>query len=313
MKHIHIGFLLAALCVLIPSAASAQAPPGDASGVLVAGDPQLTQQTVDRFTRFIEWMIEVPLTKLQKDAIQTRMVFMWTNKVMDDIGGVNQILKVQDQLDPLDEGRRGIMRIQIRKIFMETARMHIQDPLMKLIVDADDAGHRPIAVGKPPLTRQSTDAFLELLSFIASEAANQKPYQPTQAEKDTFAKALADGYPKLPDTGKEQFAQIPLLWAAIRAAWNDANDEQKAVLRKNWADGMKTLAQQPQSQTPASSGTPSNQSSNESGDLAKLQKDRQMDQLRFQTLSNISRMNFETSMHIIRNMNPSVTYTYRYR
>src|SRR5262249_20720535 len=124
-----------------------------------------------------------PFTRAQKELLRNYVVSCWKNKNPEDIHSVNQFLTIQEQLDPLDEGRRVLVKAQIRKAMLPELRKHPEDRLAKMLTDADDAGHRPIAAGTPPLTRQATDAWMEMIVFIITESSGLKTYVPTEAEK----------------------------------------------------------------------------------------------------------------------------------
>ena len=207
--------------------------------VLAKGDPPLTQATVDSITDFLEWLIEVPFTQEQKKVIAGNMIDSWKRNDRDEIEGTLEALKLRAQLSQMTPQQKALARQAAQPELIKAARKET-DPAAKMIVQVYEAGHQPIAAGDPPLTRQSTDAMLEVLFFMAAQvqggdalAMTQPP--PSQEMKDQWAKNLAANYDKADAAARKEIANMPLTWAAIRMLWPDLPDADKSLARTQWA------------------------------------------------------------------------------
>ena len=108
------------------------------------------------------------------------------------------------------------------------------DKASKLLVEIYDAARKPIAPGEPPLTRQQSDAALELFYFMAGQLEGVQA-NPTAEEKDGWAKKLAAGWAKLDEGPRKAIAQTPLTWAATRAGWGEMSDAEREEFKKSFA------------------------------------------------------------------------------
>jgi hypothetical protein len=147
--------LLCALAVLVATG------PGFAqSQVLVQGQPPLTEETVGRFTEFFEWAFDVQLTVEQRQVLRKYTVDSWTQKKTSDMNDVVQLVQQQTELSKLDAQQRGLVRLKIEPELLAQMRNQPNEPMAKWALAVYEASHQAIAPGAPPLTRQSTDAFL---------------------------------------------------------------------------------------------------------------------------------------------------------
>jgi hypothetical protein len=133
------------------------------------------------------------------------------------------------------------------------------DPVARMIVGVYDAAHQPIAEGDPPLTRQATDALLETLFFMACQVRGGAEVTPTPEMKEQWAKALAGSYEQADAAARNEMAQMPLRWAAMRMAWPGLSEQDKARTKAQWAQApqVKQVAEaigRLQPQQPAAAG-----------------------------------------------------------
>ena len=225
------------------------------SRVLVQGQPPLTEETVGRFTEFFEWAFDVQLTVEQREVLRKWTVDSWTQKKTSDMNDVVQLVQQQTELAKLDAQQRGLVRLKIEPELLSQMRNQPNEPMAKWALAVYESSHRAIAPGTPPLTRQSTDAFLDALFFQVGEVSGQ-PSVPDQKLKDDWAKALATNYPKMTPDLKKQIAGMPMQAALLRVSWPSLSAEQKAQYRAQWAEQLKTLlpAPAPAASTAAASG-----------------------------------------------------------
>lgn len=291
--------LLCALTVLVATG------PGFAqSRVLVQGQPPLTEETVGRFTEFFEWAFDVQLTVEQRQVLRKWTVDSWTQKKTSDMNDVVQLVQQQTELAKLDAQQRHLVRLKIEPELLGQMRNQPNEPMAKWALAVYEASHRAIAPGTPPLTRQSTDAFLDALFFMVGEVSGQQSV-PDQKLKDDWAKALAANYPKMTAELKQQIAGMPMQAALLRVSWPALSDEQKAQYRVQWAEQLTTLlpAQAPAqqaSQGPAGGGKQS---------VAEMMAEQNRRHQSYMNMSNAMMQSYRTSFNTLANWGGS---PYRY-
>lgn len=232
------AFLWALAVVATAGWAFAQSP------VLVQGQPPLTEETVGRFTEFFEWAFDVQLTAEQRQVLRKYTIDAWTQKKKSDMDDVVQVVQQQVELAKLDAQQRGFVRVKVEPELLAQMRSQPNEPMAKWALAVYESSHKAIAAGTPPLTRQSTDAFLEALFFMAGEVAGQQAV-PDQNLKDDWAKSLAANYPKMTNELKQQIAGMPLFAAAMRVTWPTLSNDEKAQYRAQWAEQLKALLPAP--------------------------------------------------------------------
>ena len=92
----------------------------------------------------------------------------------------------------------------------------------------------PIQAQYPPLTRQSTDAYLEWYCFMAGQISSGRPYAPSPQEKFWFAQVMAAQYSRLSPAQVELLSRMPLLWTTFRRSWSSLPEEQREAARQFW-------------------------------------------------------------------------------
>ncbi len=309
---------LLAVLVLVGGLAHSQpatggAPKEDPARVLAEGDPPLTVELVDRTTGFIEWMLDVPLTDGQRQTIREGLVESWTSNNREDVEGIADLLQLEAQVREMDEATRLALRAQVQPDLVQQLRQQPEDEGAQWLLAIYEAGHQPIADGDPPLTRQATDAYAEFLCFVIAQGLGQEGFEPPAEFKDEFAKTVAAGYADLSPEEKQELVQMPLAWAAVRIEWAKMPDEQKQQYRAQWAESVKGLVPEQPAQPAAEEPAPAAGGDNSPGNLAALQQKMANQQMYFQTMSNIMRMQHETNMSIISNIGGGGwRYEYRY-
>lgn len=212
--------------------------------VLVQGQPPLTEETVGRFTEFFEWAFDVHLTVDQRQVLRKYAVDAWSQKKKSDMDDVIQVVGQQVELSKLDAQKRALVRVQVEPELLTQMRNQPNEPMAKWALAVYEASHKVLAPGSPPLTRQSTDAFLDALFFMAGEVSGQ-PSVPDQRLKDDWAKGLATNYPKISAELKTQIAGMPLFAAVMRVSWPTLSDGEKAQYRAQWGEQLKTILPAP--------------------------------------------------------------------
>ena len=275
--------------------------------VLVNGRPPLTQGTVDQVADFVEWLLEVPMTAEQRQTVQEHLVDAWKRRDKAEMDGAAEILKTRAQLATFNKAQSDLVRQAMQPEAIKQWRQD-KDPTAKMVLEIYDAAHRPIASGDPPLTRQATDATIELFYFMACQVSGGGEIQPTAGVKDEWAKKLAAGYSAMNADSKKAIAQMPLAWAAIRYAWPEISAEEKAKLKGQWTES------EPVRQLSASlakiRAEAAASSAQKSADIMRKLQDQHAN---YMAISNMSSMMHQTNMAIISNFSSGYHYEYRYR
>jgi hypothetical protein len=272
--------------------------------VLVDGAPKLTELLVFETTDFLEWLLEVPFTDQQRQTIREGILEIWNRKDQKEIDATLEIVKLRRQMAATEPTQAEFARAKVQSSFIAEMR---KDPegLSRLLVEVYDAGHRSIAAGKPPLTRQSADAMLEIVYFMSSVLEQGPTITPTHEEKDRWAAKLAEQYATIPDAQKIGISQMPLTWAALRWAWPTLADSEKNKLKVQFAQYEPVIQVR-------KSIAAARKADNESFAVTMQRMQRSHESFMF--LSNLSHQMHNTNMAMISNMGGGGwRYEYRYR
>jgi len=277
---------------------------------LADGEPALTLLEVVRVIDFLEWALDVPFTQEQKVRVQEELVKAWKANHRTEIDGCLALIKLRQQIREQDKAKQDLARVSIQEEALKTWRQG-KDDIDKYLVAIYDAGHKPIVAGNPPLTRQVTDAVAELTYFMASQLDGGGEVVPSQEVKDQFAAKVAEGWAAMDAEARKQTAQMPLLWAAIRAGWPEAPEAERKKLVEQFGgvEQVKQLAAQfakVRQETQAKAG-----GSATTGDYLKAMEAMQRKHQNYTMMSNMLHMQHQTNMMIIHNMGNGWTYSRR--
>ncbi|MFN2492448.1 MAG: hypothetical protein ABR501_06145 [Pyrinomonadaceae bacterium] len=209
--------------------------------VLVAGTPPLTQEMVNRFFTFIEWLLDASLTHEQQVHIRQALKDDWTSKKTGQIQEDMDLLELDASLAQRPAEEREYMRQQLRAQFLKEADLKKEDKNLQWLKEIYESAHQPIVVGNPPLTRQAADAYAELFGFMIAEVAGVPPIEIDADGRDGFVRGIAQGYPKLTMTEKQALAGMPAYWAGLRVAWLRATALERDKLRAQWREQLKAI------------------------------------------------------------------------
>jgi hypothetical protein len=234
MKTRSFPLLAVVLLLLCPIAGFPRSP------VVVAGEPPLTEETIGRLTEFFEWAFDVHLTNDQSEVLRKYAIDTWTQKTSSSREEVTNLVQVQTQLAALPADQRALVRAQYEAPLLDSMRKQPKEPMARWALAVYESSHKALAPGTPPLTRQSSDAFVEALFFMAGEVSGQ-PVVPDAKVKDGWAKGLAAGYTKMAPELKQQIAAMPLFVTTMRVAWPAMAESEKAKYRAQWAEQLKPM------------------------------------------------------------------------
>jgi hypothetical protein len=247
--------VLAAVLILISTAIMLGQMRGDE--LPIPGNPPLTRDVVEKASHFFEWLLDAHLTLEQRAQFRESLVRSWRQHQQDDIDGTVAVLKFQDQVNQRTPEERELIREALRQKYLDSLRQTPHNVLSRWVLNIYDSAHRPIAYGNPPLTLQVADAYAEFVAFLISECSSQKAFNPDRHFKDALAQSLAAQYGSYSPEQQRQFAQIPLLWDALRFKWAQLSEPERANYRKQWAPAVQTLladARRSGGEAPASLG-----------------------------------------------------------
>jgi hypothetical protein len=217
--------VMTAVLILISTAITRRQFRGDT--LPIPGNPPLTEDIVGKASHFFEWLLDAHLTLEQRSQFRESLVQSWKHHRQDDIDGTMAVLKFREQVNQKTPEERELIREALRQKYLDSLRRTPQNVLSRWVLNIYDSAHRPIANGNPPLTLQVADAYAEFVTFLVTECSSQKAFNPDRHFKDALAQGLAAQYSSYSPEQQRQFAQIPLLWDALRFKWAQLSEPER--------------------------------------------------------------------------------------
>ena len=200
---------------------------------IAPGNPPLTESMVSHYITFTAWLLEIPLTQPLKDRMRALLLEDWTDprRVENDVA----VLKFQREMAGLKNGEleRQYKRTAVQGNVLNAMRADKGSPEAQLLVPAYEAAHPLIAAGNPPLTRQASDAWVELFCFVHNQSSGPKA-EVTDALKDAFARELAANWAGYSPQDRTFYAQMPRELAAVRLVWATGTDADRQKILAKW-------------------------------------------------------------------------------
>jgi hypothetical protein len=206
----------------------------------------LTQETVTMFVEFFEWLFGFHLTQSQRQEIRKSLSESWLNQDYSEIELARTIWDLHVDLGRHSEEEREVRRAQSRYIILSSLQRNDDNDVSRLLLQVYKYANELISEGNPPLTRQASDAYVEVLCFMASEIQGDKPYVPNTEEKNAFAKQLAAVYNQLSHGQQEGLATMPMYWSWTRAMWPTLPEVEREEHLVLWREDLRALMTQPQ-------------------------------------------------------------------
>jgi hypothetical protein len=201
---------------------------------IAAGNPPLTESMVSHYSYFIAWLLEIPLTQLVKDTLRAVILEDWKNP--KDIASDMKELGFQLEMarDENGEVQRLYERSAIQLDMVRKLREADNGNFVALLLVAKyDEAHPVIVAGKPPLTRQASDAWAELFCFIRNQSG--APHMDaTPAVKDDFARTLTENWAKFPPEQQKALSEMPQKWALVHFAWVRNKGDERQMIMAAW-------------------------------------------------------------------------------
>jgi hypothetical protein len=201
---------------------------------IAAGNPPLTESMVSHYSYFIAWLLEIPLTQPVKDSLRAVILEDWKNP--KDIASDMKELGFQLEMarDENGEVQRLYERSVIQLDMVRKLRGADNGNFVALLLVAKyDEAHPVIVAGKPPLTRQASDAWAELFCFIRNQSG--APHMDaTPAVKDDFARTLTENWAKFPPEQQKALSEMPQKWALVHFAWVRNKGDERQMIMAAW-------------------------------------------------------------------------------
>ncbi len=199
---------------------------------IAAGTPPLTEAMVSHYATFVAWLFEIPLTQQFKDGQRAMLIRDWKNpkEIESDMRTLQWLSQVAHFKN--GQGERDYLRCQAQPELVKRMRAARSNPDEQALLAAYDEAHRPIASGSFPLTRQDTDAWAELYSFVSSRKG--APLVADQKFKETMASEIAKRFAKLPNLEQKSLSQMPQTWAELQIAWMKSDDAERQNILSKW-------------------------------------------------------------------------------
>jgi hypothetical protein len=211
--------------------------PAYADKVIVDGQPPLTLELIAKEHAFFEWVFDTQLTEDQSHKLEDYLVSAWNNKEAKAMRGALDNLRNYDDMLKMSPDERGDIRAQVQPQLIKEFRRD-KDPMSKWALEVYENARQPLVAGKPPLTRQVTDAYAELAVFVIHQVVGGEAYTADQAFRDSLAKALVPAWKKLKPADKAMVDKAPLLWAATRITWPTLSEADKTKQKKEWSEAI---------------------------------------------------------------------------
>jgi hypothetical protein len=217
--------------------AGAADPQATPEKTLVDGQPPLTDVMLAKYYEFYEWVFDTQLTRLQQRELEDYLVDAWKGKKEKEIADALDSLRNHDDVARMTGDERDALRSQVQpQMLKELARD--RSPMAKWALSVFANAHKPMISGKPALTRQATDAYAEMISFLISESVGGPAYEPDAAYRDQMARVATAAWRKLSAAERDALSKVPESWAAVRVTWPTVPDAEKGKLRKEWAEAL---------------------------------------------------------------------------
>lgn len=220
-------------------------PAAGQSQTLVPGNPPLTEEMIGRFAEFFEWAFDVRLTNDQCNVLRKYSVDIWNKQTKSDMDAIVNVVQLQVELSKVDRKQLAVLRANYEPQVLDSMRKQPDEPMAVWALAVYEASHKILAAGTPPLTRQTSDAFLEAVFLMLGEVQGKRDEVPDEQLKNAWAAAMTNSYPRIPDEMKKQIAQMPLFVAQMRLNWPTMPESEKAKHRSAWVEALKPLLPAP--------------------------------------------------------------------
>jgi hypothetical protein len=130
----------------VPPANLEVTKPGTRSAdALTNGPSPLTEGIVEEFRLFVEWLLDVDLTKGQEDHLREMMIEQWAQSDKVSVELVEKSIAIFRELKEANEDTRNSWRKQFQPAFVVLLRKETDNPLASFLLDAYEKANPGLA------------------------------------------------------------------------------------------------------------------------------------------------------------------------
>jgi hypothetical protein len=209
-------------------------PPADLPAPVYAETVQLAGAYID----FWEWMLDVRLSEQAKLDVITSM--------LDEAGHLRGDAQINERIamyrwaSSLDEVNREYQREENQAVLVAMLRAD-PTPAPAGLLAAYDAANPVLASGPPPLTPETADCYLGLLTFMHAAVAGQSPQPADLTALVAWRQKMTAEYDAMNPELRTWIADTPRILAGLRAKWSTFTDVERNAHIQQWAAQLSTV------------------------------------------------------------------------
>ncbi len=207
----------------------------------IPGRPPLTKELADKSIDSFEWLLDAHLTQEQRALYQDSMAMSWKQHRQEDIEAALALNQYKEELMQKTPAEQRLGRDALCQRMLAKAQETPNAGMIPWILNVYYSAHRPIANGNPPLTAEVADAYAEFVSFMMQESLGRLIFRADRRFKNMIAQSLAAQYPMYSPQQQMQFAEMPVLWEALRMQWPKLTEIERARYRTMWRPSAMAL------------------------------------------------------------------------
>jgi hypothetical protein len=216
-------------------------------GVLVKGEPPLTEKMVDRYARFVSWLLDTTLTTDQNKHLRDTLMGYWKNANKAQMQDVLGSLNLDVQLESKSEAEKRAILTRLQPEALKNLRAQKNNPDAQWLVSLYDSTHKPVAQGTVPLTKESVDAYANWMFFVIGQSGGIKQ-EPTVQTRNQLVSYFAANYATFTPEVQQRFSELPGFWSALQLKWSQMSEAERENQRTEWRKLLAPLLQQQQKQ-----------------------------------------------------------------
>jgi hypothetical protein len=198
-----------------------------------AAAPPLTEEIHRDFQAAVYDALGIPRKAYINAALRQWRVDAWQQQNTGEIEGTLFIVKhwrdLQRMPEPQRTGAQALLRISIVQTFRQNAAA---DPVVQTLVALYDQAHPALAPGNPPLTRESADAWVDLILLAKTGGFEISP-----SDREQGIRMIAQQYAQADPQRQSLVFQSIYLAAKLKAEWPSMS----AQTRQDWQATLRSV------------------------------------------------------------------------
>jgi hypothetical protein len=198
---------------------------------------------VRKLSSFYEWILDVHL------SMENRLILaaMYREIMKDRMGHFEEYFVIRTHISTIeqviqqDQDTIVFWRESNQAAFVANLRAS-QDRLSRQLVALYDQANAPLVRAEPPLTEEVVECSLGIMYFMSAVVQDTAPEEIPLEEMRRWKGHIMQIYPMLPSQDRDWFANSPLVLATMKVSWPQTADDQKAVVRVQWAGELQSLS-----------------------------------------------------------------------